>query len=251
MAATRNPKAGPPVTPAGPGRSWDGRLGPRLWAPAGVLLAAAVIALGIVAVVRGGDGGEMTSAPAVACPPGRTDCGLRQRVHWHADFALYVRGQRFDFNKPQFISHEGAEKSQYAHIHEGKTPERTQVVHVHYEQTTWDEFLRSLGFELVDPTYEGTKAACLKLPGGEKLCSTATESFKFFVNGVRVDGVANMDIADLQRVLISYGSETAEQARQQFDTVSDQACILSEVCKDRIDPNEPPEECSKSSTTCN
>ncbi len=61
-----------------------------------------------------------------------------------------------------------------------------------------------------------------------------------------------MDMSDLSRVLISYGDETEDEARAQFDTVTDQACIPSELCKDRLPPEgEPPEPCSKSGTECN
>ncbi len=229
---------------------WDGRLAPRLWAPIFIVAAAAITALGIMLVMAGGDGDE--TSQAFQCPPGRPDC-IRQPVHWHADFALFIRGQQFDFNKPQFFSTAEDPLSPNVHIHENPKINRSTVIHVHREQTTWDEFLTSLGFQLTDSSFTDKvdESTCLKLPSGEKLCNNATETFKFFVNGVRVDGIALSDITDLARVLVSYGPESIEQARQQYATVTDMACILSESCKDRIDPNEPPEDCSKSSSTCN
>ena len=143
--------------------------------------------LGLLAVVMSSCGGE--SAPAeLACSPGTPGCELRQPIHEHADLALFIRGQQFDFGRPEFVSVEGKEKSANVHIHD---PRHT-VVHVHREQTTWDEFLRSRGFELTDPTV-GTppEKTCLKIPTGERLCTTATESFKFVMNGVRIDGIAD------------------------------------------------------------
>jgi hypothetical protein len=195
-----------------------------------------------------GDGG----APANACAgkEGQPGCELRQPVHWHADFAVFIRGQRFDFSVSPYVSHEGDELSPDVHIHD---PRHT-VVHVHREQTTWDAFFRSLGFELTDPTIAGVTPAtsCLKLPTGEKLCSTTTETFKFYVNGVRVDGVAASGIADLERTLISYGPETPEQVVQtQLTQVTDQACIPSELCLERRPVDEPPEPCTRSGDTCN
>ena len=83
----------------------------------------------------------------------------------------------------------------------------------------------------------------MKLPSGEKLCGTATEKWHFIVNGVKVDGVAETFLGDLQRVLISYGPETDDQVRAQFAQVDDDACIPSERCAERIGPNEQKEEC--------
>lgn len=247
---SRNARATATESPATTG--WDGRLAPKLWAPIGVLAAAFIVALGI-ALLMSGDG--KASVAPVQCPPGKPDC-VRQPVHWHADFALYVRGTKFNFDQKQFLSTEDKPLSESVHIHKGAgaKDDRANVIHIHREQTTWDEFLTSLGFRLTDAslTDRVDERTCLQMPGsnGEKLCNGPTETLKFFVNGVRVDGIAVMDISDLDRVLISFGSETEEQARKQYETVTDLACILSESCKSRIDPNEPPEACSKSSNSC-
>lgn len=248
MASKRNPKARPP-TAQDAGGGWDGRLAPKLWGPVALIAAAAIVALGIMLVMAGGND---SATNAAQCPPGKPDC-VRQPVHWHADVALYIRGKKFDFGQPQFLSTEDKKLSPNVHIHKGAKDDRTNVVHVHREQTTWDEFFTSLGFTITDATLTDKVDAstCLQTPNkGEKLCNTATGTFKFFKNGVKVDGIALMDIGDLDRVLISYGPETVEEARKQYDTVTDLACVLSESCKERIDPNEPPEECSKSSSTC-
>jgi hypothetical protein len=250
MANKRNQKPRVAASQSGATDGWDGRLAPRLWAPTAILAAAVMVALGVGMVMAGGRSDTPVSAQ---CPPGKPDC-VRQPVHWHADVALYIRGKKFDFGQPQFLSTEDKHLSENVHIHKGAKDDRTNVIHIHREQTTWDEFFTSLGFTLTDAslTDKVDEKTCLKMPGsnGEKLCNGATETFKFFKNGVRVDGIALMDISDLDRVLISFGSESEEQAREQFETVTDLACILSESCKSRIDPNEPPEECSKSSNSC-
>lgn len=207
------------------------------------------ITLVMVVWIMSGCGGA--SAPDVQpCLGGTPGCELRQNIHEHADFALFIRGQQFDFGKPEFVSVEGKEKSENVHIHD---PRHT-VVHVHREQTTWDEFLRSLGFELTDPTL-GTHPAktCLKLPAGERLCTTPAESFKFVMNGVRIDGIADLDIAGLSRLLISYGSETESDVFQnQWPRVSDEACIPAGVCQSRgSGAGEHGEPCAKASGQCN
>lgn len=223
------------------GTRWDGRLGPRQWVPIIGVLGVAVVVLAVLFGLGVGsdDSKAVTDNPLAA----------NQAVHQHADFAVFIRGQQFDFNQPQFVSDEHHEEDPYVHIH----APRYTVVHVHKAGVTWDYFLNTLGFKLDDPSFKGVTPdrTCLTLPGGEKLCQTATETFKFYVNGVKVDGVSNTGIYDLDRVLISYGNESdADVVAQQLPKVTDQSCIPSERCVDRIPTDEPPEECTLSNDTC-
>jgi hypothetical protein len=74
---------------------------------------------------------------------------------------------------------------------------------------------------------------------------TGIETWKFIANGVPVDGMANVNISELSRVLFSYGPESEDEVlAEQWTQVTDQACVVSELCLDRIDPNEPKEECT-------
>jgi hypothetical protein len=232
-----------------------GFLPPKIWAPVGGFLAIGIVVLGLVVALgmNSDDGGAMIMMQE--CKVGEPGCELRQRVHEHADFALYIRGEGYDFGQERFLSSGSEERSPNVHIHDP----RNTVVHLHREQTTWDEFLSSLGFAVSDSTLGARReSTCLTLPGasenkptGEKLCNTATETWKFFVNGVPVDGIATTNITELDRVLISYGDETVEEARAQFGMVTDQACIPSELCTDRLPAEgEPPEPCSKSASEC-
>lgn len=213
------------------------------------------IALAVAVLVAGGLGvawAMKDSGPTfttTTCEAGAPGCELRQQIHEHADFALFIDGKQFDFNTSQFLSTEGDERSPNVHIH----APRPTVVHSHLSGSTWDEFFRSLGFELNDPTIPAVtpETSSLKLPDGTVLQAGNGKTFKFFVNGVRVDGVSDYDVSDLDRVLISYGSETPEQVQAtQVGQVTDQACIPSERCKERIPVNEPPEQCTKSNNTC-
>jgi hypothetical protein len=225
----------------------------RAWMRPGILLsvvgilAIAVVALAVVAIFFRDDSTIINlESKIVSCDAADPKCTLRKPVHEHANFAVFIRGQKFDFNKPEFIGEEGAEFSEVAHIHRP----RYNVAHVHMSGTTWAEFLKSLRFDLVDPTLVGVddKTTCLTLPDGQKLCNSATEKLHFIVNGVKVDGAAQSLITDLDRVLISYGSEDDEALKKQFEQTGDDACIPSERCKDRIDPNDPKEPCTGQGT---
>jgi hypothetical protein len=220
---------------------WDGWLSPKQWGPiAGVL----VVAVGVLAALLalGTFDDNETSAASAALKNNAA-------THQHADFAVFIRGAQFDFSRPQFVSGEGDELDPYVHIH---SP-RFTVVHVHKLGVTWDYFLHSLGFKLDDPSFKAITAdkTTLTMPDGTVLKQSATETFKFYVNGVRVDGVSNTDIHDLDRVLISFGTESVgDVVANQLPKVTDQACIPSERCSDRIPAGEPPEQCTISNDTC-
>ena len=215
------------MTAASPGRPPRGTLTPRIWLPIVVLLVAAVVALAVLLVLNGGEDGPVT----VVCEPGTPGCELRQPVHWHADFALYIDGKQYDFNQERFFSTTEEELSENVHLHEPYL-----VVHVHREGTTWREFFHSLGFELTDE--------CLTLPEGDQYCTSGTVRLSFILNGVKVDAVAFQDITNIDRLLISFGSESDEELMQRWAEVKDEACILSRLCEERIpEGGLPPEAC--------
>ena len=72
---------------------WDGWLGPKQWMPILGVLSVAVLALGVLLFLNMDDDDE---------PDGGTGPS-RVPTHEHADFALFIRGQKFDFNKPEFL----------------------------------------------------------------------------------------------------------------------------------------------------
>ena len=221
---------------------WDGWLGPKQWMPIVGVLSLAIIGLAVLLVLNLGDDGDDDNGAAQG-GPGRVP------THEHADFALFIRGQKFDFNQPDFVTTIEEAVSPNIHIH----APRYDVAHVHTTLTKWDEFFSSLGFRLTDPSFPGVsnERVCLEMPDDKKLCNNGTDTWKFVSNGVPVDGLSNVNIGDLTRVLFSYGPETMDQVlATQWPEVTNEACIPSELCIDRIPANEPPEECT-GGTTCN
>ena len=223
---------------------WDGYLGPRVWAPLAVIAVAAIVGLAIFAFVSASDRNGNGSGGGLGfgqCEPGDTSCTLRQAVHWHADFALIINGERFDFNDPAFISTAEFETSVSSHIHNP----RHSVVHLHYEQTTWAEFFDGLGFALGDGT--------MTMPDGTVHANDDTNRWTYLVNGVEIDRLRLQYISDLDRVILNYGPETAEELLGEWETlVGDEACIPSGLCEARFPPGGVEEEpCSVGSGTCN
>ncbi len=244
MTKSQAKKAALPIASRQPHRL----LSPRFTLPILGISTAAVIVLAVL-LALGVNGQRGQSLTVTTCQAGTAGCELRSATHLHANFALVIRGHQFDFNQRSLLSEEGNDRSASAHLH---VP-RFGVVHVHRTGTSWDEFLRSIGFELSDPSLAGISArkSCLKLPDGQKLCESDSETFKFYVNGIKVDGISLTNISDLDRVLISFGTESQEiVTKQQVPLIGDDACIPSERCVDRIPKDEPPEPCTKSNDTC-
>ncbi len=232
-------KGAPAATPPKALPAW---LSPRVLLAVIGLLGAGLVALGVMLAlgVNESDGHTVTLRPS--CTAGQPGCALREPTHQHANLALFIDGKLFDFNTPQFVSEEGAEKSGFAHIH----PPRYEVVHVHQTKTTWAEFFSTVGIDLRDPSLPGieAKATCLKMPGGQSFCSGDAKKLQFVVNGVKVDGISEKEITDLDRVLISYGAANDDELMKQYAEVATDACIPSERCKERIPANEPKEPCT-------
>ena len=196
---------------------------------AGCLVALVLLFGGALFVGRAIGGRSATLPPPAICQVGTPGCELAQPIHEHADFALVIQGEQFDFRQKQFLSYDGNERDPDVHVHD---PRHT-VVHVHRENVTWDRFLRSLGFKLRDPTLPGWETTELTLPDGRRLTEGEGNTFKFWVNDVRVIGIADLDIRSLQRVLISFGDEGESEAHAQFSLVTDQACIPAGLCPER------------------
>jgi hypothetical protein len=225
-------------------RRW---LSPKALLPAGAILSVALLAAGILIGWKW-IADEKQDISVVTCEIGTEGCAPRVAVHWHADFALILNGEKFDFDDDDFLSSGDDQRNANVHIHEP----RFSVVHVHRSLTTWDEFLRDIGFELTDKTTIAGQAgqpASLTLPNGDELREENGNTFKFMVDGVKVDGVANTEIGDLDRVLISYGPETFEEVeRDQWPQLSDEACIPSGRCLERGEPEDEP--CGVGETSC-
>jgi hypothetical protein len=195
-------------------------LRPGLWgAIVGLLVIVVVVLAALLLLGFGGD--DVTEVIVQECTVGEPGCELRQGVHWHANFAVFLNGEAYDFNDPRFLVEDPDDPRENVNLHEP----RYTVVHVHREQTTFDEFFKSLEWKLTD--------SCITTIDGEEYCNNDAASLKFVVNGVRIDSLRFQDITDLARVLISYGDETDEQLMEQFDLVGDDACISSELCRDR------------------
>lgn len=148
---------------------------------------------------------------AVADPP--------EPTHYHANFAVWVNGERLDLSADQFMEDVGSCAAQgavlpreRAHLHNNNA----DVVHVHDQGVTWGQLLANLGMAAGNDF--------LVLPGGALYEAGAGRTMKFILNRRPQFSVTNDLIRSGDRLLISFGpEEEAEVLRTQFAAVASDA----------------------------
>lgn len=136
-------------------------------------------------------------------------------VHYHANFAVIINGQREQFKGSQYYQEIAscdarAAPQSRAHLHNNNN----HVVHVHDSLVTWSDLFTNLGWSLGDTlisdgmhTYEDGK--------GGKL--------NFILNGQPTRSIADEVIRDKDRLLVSFGNDDSTALGQQFDQVESDA----------------------------
>lgn len=160
----------------------------------------------------------------------------QQEYHVHADFALYINGERFNFSQEKYMSTNNTLLSNFVHIHDLNG----NVVHFHRQGIDLAFFFRSLGMRFNE--------TCLKLDDGRQFCSGQQATLRFFVNGQENKKFGSYIPSDLDKILITFGPP-GENVSQQLASISSDACIYSGKCPER---GVAPEElsCAEGSTSC-
>ncbi len=80
---------------------------------------------------------------------------------------------------------------------------------------------------------------CFKTNTGENYCTNENKKLKTYANGKLVEDIAGYMMEDLDRILLTYGTE--ENLEKELSSVGDMACMYSEICPERGTP--PTESC--------
>lgn len=145
-------------------------------------------------------------------------------VHHHANFAIYVNGQRETFEGPGYYeevascSMDQELPEQRAHLHDNVN----DVVHVHDQAVTWGNFFENLGFSVANGFLQTNRGLYVSSPDS---------SLYFILNGQQVEDIASRVITSEDKLLITYGSPLAE-ATAQYELVDSTAHLYNE----RLDP---------------
>jgi hypothetical protein len=155
------------------------------------------------------------------------------RVHYHANFAVYINGQREQFSEPFYYEETGAACSSAAnmtphdraHMHDNVN----DVVHIHDHAVTWSQFFQNLGW-YINPRFINTPT--------QLLVADDTYKVAFMVNGQLVPNIANQVIGDRDRLLVNYGDQSDVQLQTEIKSVANTA--------EKYDTNQDPASCSGS-----
>ena len=138
-------------------------------------------------------------------------------VHYHANFALYINGQREQFKASRYYTEEAmctAETesipAERAHMHDNIN----SVVHVEDSAVTWGQFFENLGWTLGDGLLQTADGVVYTASGNDKM--------HVMLNGQDYTGlgnIANFVIKDQDRLLVSFGDESGAAIKQQYSTV--------------------------------
>lgn len=159
-----------------------------------------------------------------------------ETVHYHANFAVYINGQREEFKNPLYYSEVAAcgvetemTPQERAHMHDNVN----NVVHVEDHAVTWGQFFENVGWRMGPDFIQKSDGAMYSKNGKSRL--------SIILNGKDYMGsISNKVIEDKDRVLISYGDENQSTLDEQFQTVASTAA--------KYDVESDPASCSGSRT---
>ena len=139
-------------------------------------------------------------------------------VHVHANFALYINGQRDNFESFTFYEEVNAcsddqddNPKHRVHMHENVN----NIVHVHDHAVTWGNFFENLGYGLTDNSVANDEEVFVDGQDGNEL--------KFILNGEEVSDIANRAIASEDTLLVSYGKDSGDALQQKFIDINKNA----------------------------
>lgn len=132
-----------------------------------------------------------------------------EKVHEHADFALYINGERVLLqDRPDYF-----EKDPGIHSHE----ETEEVIHKHMTGVTLGQLIDSWKTNL--PT-----------------------EVSWYVNGKKqTENWRSYEFKDLDRIMMSFSTTPVDISDKQLSDTTDRACVYSEKCPERGKP--PTENC--------
>jgi len=132
-------------------------------------------------------------------------------IHNHADFKVYILGKSLNFNLPRY---QVMEDITHLENNDG------DLLHTHATGITLGYFLGSLGMNLNNE--------CITTDTGNQYCNLGKATLKVytknqFSNWVQIYDPDDYVINDLDKMLVTYGSESEDEIKKQQESVTDKA----------------------------
>jgi hypothetical protein len=153
-----------------------------------------------------------------------------KHTHYHANFAVYVNGEREEFKNPLYYQEVTACQTgdapilpeQRAHMHDNVN----SAVHVHDDGVTWGDFFTNLGW-YVGPDFIRTRDGTMYETNGDS-------KLHIMLNGTDLTGgaaISRQVIGDEDKLLVSFGNISDADLQKEYKTVPATAHKL-DVSKD-------------------
>lgn len=151
-------------------------------------------------------------------------------VHYHANFAVFVDGQRLPLDRFTYYEEvatcggEGPENPKIrAHMHDNIN----HVVHVHDNGVTWGHFFANIGFTDGDTVFR---------TDSDTYVADEQTQIHFILNGEDVDTTANRTIKNEDVLLVSIGQPSTSELQSEYNQIERDAAIYNQ--------NQDPSSCS-------
>ncbi len=150
-------------------------------------------------------------------------------THYHANYAVYVDGNREEFKSFTYYEEVAACTTAFADNPKGRTHMHSKVndvIHVHDKAVTYANFFENIDWTL-GPNFVRTADGLVS--GSEE------KSWVFMLNGQKVDRVDNVVIGDQDKLLVSYGAPDTDY-QGQYNKIENKA--------EQVDATADPSSCS-------
>ncbi len=142
---------------------------------------------------------------------GKTKIGTLGSTHRHADIKVYVLGNAMDFSAQKYQL-----KAKEAHFEHRDG----DVVHIHATGIILGYVFLTLGMNIGNE--------CLILDTGNEYCNDEKAELEVFVKSAGMDWEQIYDPSDyliqnLDKILVTYGTEDGEGIKKQMESVTDKA----------------------------
>jgi hypothetical protein len=151
---------------------------------------------------------------------------LPEAVHYHANYAVYINGQREEFKAASYYEETAAqvcsikataESTPMARVH--MHGDVNNVVHVEDKLVTWGNLFNVLGWN-IGKDYVATRDAIYQ--------ANSANAVTYMLNNKKLDNIANTIIGDQDKLLVNFGSQTPDVIATEYANIQNNALKADE-----------------------
>ncbi len=147
-----------------------------------------------------------------------------EKVHYHANFEVYINGKREAFKNSTYYEEEGGGSctadtamvpEERAHMHD----DASDVAHVEDHAVTWGQFFENLRWGVNDAAIKTRDTVYV---------ADSTNHITYIINGHEVQDISTETIHDRDRLLVDFGTTSDSTLLKEFKAVPSTAAKFDE-----------------------